>query len=134
MKDSLPSGKQSLRVLKVNNPAHTAAVNRALRKAKNETDYKGYFLLFSVILITLVGNPGGWETHSKVSIFHVFYYGWITAISTGIGALPFFFIHEPDKFWMGVSNAIAVISKTKYLTNYIPFAHLDCPSSCCRGE
>jgi ZIP family zinc transporter len=37
----------------------------------------------------------------------VWYYGWITAVSTGLGVIPFFFIPEPDRFWMGVSNAVA---------------------------
>mmetsp|Transcript_5602 Transcript_5602/g.7758 ORF Transcript_5602/g.7758 Transcript_5602/m.7758 type:complete len:271 (+) Transcript_5602:42-854(+) len=43
----------------------------------------------------------------KVTYQHVWYYGWITAVSTGVGVLPFFLISEPDKYWIGVSNAIA---------------------------
>jgi ZIP family zinc transporter len=40
----------------------------------------------------------------QVTCQHVWYYGWITAVATGFGAVPFVFIKEPNKFWMGVSN------------------------------
>lgn len=37
----------------------------------------------------------------------VFYYGWISAISTGFGVLPLCFVTEMKEYWIGVSNAIA---------------------------
>lgn len=49
---------------------------------------------------SLIGNL-------KVPLSFVWYYGWITALSTGLGALPFIFFKEPSKFWVGVSNAVA---------------------------
>lgn len=33
--------------------------------------------------------------------------GWITAVSTGIGAAPFYFIRNVSKNWVGFSNAVA---------------------------
>ena len=33
--------------------------------------------------------------------------GWITAASTGLGAVPFYFIREVHENWLGLSNAIA---------------------------
>jgi len=33
--------------------------------------------------------------------------GWITAASTGLGAVPFYFIREVHENWLGMSNAIA---------------------------
>lgn len=41
---------------------------------------------------------------------HVWYFGWITAVCTGLGALPFFFIKEPNKLWIGISNGRLPIS------------------------
>jgi zinc transporter ZupT len=38
---------------------------------------------------------------------NVFYYASITAIATGIGALPFFFFQNHIKQWVGQANAIA---------------------------
>ena len=72
------------------------------KKSKgDEIDYLGYFLLLVLIFITVFTRP---DWSEKVSVHHVWYYGWITAISTGLGAIPFYFFPEPDKFWMGVSN------------------------------
>ena len=42
------------------------------------------------------------------SSFHVWWYGWVTALSTGLGALPMlFFPGDASERWLGVSNAIA---------------------------
>ena len=42
------------------------------------------------------------------SIFHVWWYGWVTALSTGLGAFPMlFFPGDASEVWLGVSNAIA---------------------------
>ena len=62
-----------------------------------------------IILVTLFACPesllNGADT--LVSLHHVFYSGWITAVATGVGVIPFFFINEPSKFYTGLSNAIA---------------------------
>ena len=39
--------------------------------------------------------------------FNVFIYALITAIATGLGAIPFFFFKKMTKKWLGISNAIA---------------------------
>lgn len=39
--------------------------------------------------------------------FDVFLYALITAIATGLGALPFFLIKDLTRGWLGISNAIA---------------------------
>lgn len=41
------------------------------------------------------------------STFDVFIYATLTAIATGVGALPFLFIEEMSRRWLGISNAIA---------------------------
>jgi len=41
---------------------------------------------------------------------HVWYYGWITAVSTGLGVVPLLFVRDVgqlDKFYIGMSNAVA---------------------------
>ena len=40
-------------------------------------------------------------------VVNVFIYALITAVATGLGALPFFFIKKMSRNWLGVSNAIA---------------------------
>lgn len=41
------------------------------------------------------------------SVFTVFLYASITAIATGVGALPFLFFRKVSKRWLGYSNAVA---------------------------
>lgn len=73
-------------------------------------DYPGLFMLAIVIGITLFACPTALlltGSQTTVTIHHVFYSGWITAVATGVGVLPFFFLREPSKFYSGLSNAIA---------------------------
>ena len=37
----------------------------------------------------------------------VFLFALLTAVATGIGALPFLFAKHPTRGWLGVSNALA---------------------------
>lgn len=37
----------------------------------------------------------------------VWWYGWLTAFSTGLGALPLLLFAKVDRWWTGASNAIA---------------------------
>lgn len=75
--------------------------------AKKQTfDTLGWSALLLLVIITYATCPSTFIT-DKATLGQVWYYGWITAISTGLGILPFFLFPEPDKFWMGVSNAVA---------------------------
>jgi hypothetical protein len=73
-------------------------------KISKKFDLLGYSLLALLIVVTFVTYPDFDTLKQKVTAQHVWYFGWITAIATGAGVLPFFFFSEPDKFWMGVSN------------------------------
>jgi hypothetical protein len=79
------------------------AAKRAKKKPVKtaQIDYVALFLIVLVILISIFTMPVDW---SVVRAQHVWYYGWITAVSTGVGVLPFFFFSEPNKYWMGISN------------------------------
>ena len=41
------------------------------------------------------------------SAAHVWWYGWVTALSTGLGALPMVWYKNVSDWWLGVGNAIA---------------------------
>jgi ZIP family zinc transporter len=81
----------------------------SVKKKKPTTDYISYAFLAIVIGVTVLAFPEDFFSNNleAVKLSHVFYYGWITAISTGLGVIPFFFFDEPNKFWMAVSNAVA---------------------------
>mmetsp|Transcript_53884 Transcript_53884/g.80061 ORF Transcript_53884/g.80061 Transcript_53884/m.80061 type:complete len:357 (-) Transcript_53884:87-1157(-) len=60
-----------------------------------------------LLLISYFTYPDTLQPIGEPTVHHVFYYGWITAISTGFGVLPLVFVPDLDKFWIGVSNAVA---------------------------
>ena len=45
----------------------------------------------------------------RVTVAQVWYYGWLTAISTGLGVLPFYFIEKPNKYCIGISNGATTV-------------------------
>lgn len=61
--------------------------------------------LFAVITVTTIPRP--FHPEGEPSVQHVFYYGWLTALSTGLGVLPFVFLPDVPTFWVGISNAVA---------------------------
>jgi hypothetical protein len=73
-------------------------------------DWRACTLLTIVIFVTFFCYPS--MDTEKVTIHQVWYYGWITAVSTGIGVLPFYIISNPDTYWRGISNG-------KYILFYI---------------
>jgi zinc transporter, ZIP family len=75
-------------------------------------DWWGSLTLTLIIAITLFGSPQfsslflqqQQQQEGETSLHEVWYYGWITAVSTGLGIIPFFFVNKPNRHWMGVSN------------------------------
>jgi len=50
--------------------------------------------------------PDGIYVSGRTSA-HVWWYGWVTALSTGLGALPMLVFRHVSDFWLGVCNAVA---------------------------
>ena len=93
---------------KKDNKVKKSRSNSSSSKGGAKIDYVGYAVLLILIVITIVTYPR--DTVSRVTWQQVWYYGWITAVSTGLGALPFCFFSDPNKFWMGVSNGALLYS------------------------
>ena len=71
-------------------------------------------ILVMLLIITIVLHPKcSWfdgsasSSNGRPTLHTVFYYGWISAVSTGLGVLPLCFVSEMKDYWIGVSNAIA---------------------------
>lgn len=78
------------------------------------SEKRSYFILLALAIVTYTIHPrSSWFTHAtsaypeKPTLHTVFYYGWISAVSTGLGVLPLCFMTEMKEYWIGVSNAIA---------------------------
>ena len=64
--------------------------------------------VITILTVATVYTMKNSKTYSTaVNIIHVWAYAWMTAVCTGIGALPFFMIDDVNDFWLGICNAIA---------------------------
>lgn len=65
--------------------------------------WAGYLLLLVVTKYTLPD-----ELHTSApTLKHVWFYGWVTALSTGVGAAPLILTHDLGKAMLAYGNAIA---------------------------
>lgn len=63
--------------------------------------------LFAIITYTTIPDPLQPPPGQAPTIQHVFYYGWLTAVFTGLGAVPLAFAPNLASYWVGLSNAVA---------------------------
>lgn len=83
-----------------------------LRSDGSSPDYIGWVLLTVLITITVAGYStvsGRLQNSDEpVTAWQVWYFGWLTAVSTGLGVAPFFFSEQiPKDMYLGISNALA---------------------------
>lgn len=60
-----------------------------------------------IALITYFTIPEPLHPVGRPTVLHVWYFGWISALSTGLGVVPLIFTRELDTYWIGASNALA---------------------------
>jgi hypothetical protein len=77
---------------------------RPKNKATQPTERWVYIVLIAFVILTIVACPRPFIPHGKPSIQHVFFYGWLTAVSTGLGVFPFIFLKDVATYWVGISN------------------------------
>lgn len=80
--------------------------NKGKQKTSQATPMWVYGALVSFAIVSYVTMPNPLQPHhgEEPSIQHVFYYGWLTAISTGLGAIPLVFAPNLPSYWVGISN------------------------------
>lgn len=84
-----------------NDHSQTSIVEPAAEK--HSFDLLGWLLFLVIVAVSIFTCPD-LVISQKVTINQVWYYGWITAVSTGLGVVPFYFVSQPNQFWMGISN------------------------------
>ena len=87
---------------------NTKAKDKEGYKTRSETPTWVNALLISFALVTVVTYPVPFQPHGEPTLKHVFFYGWMTAISTGCGVLPFMILQDVAKFWVGISNGTSL--------------------------
>lgn len=63
--------------------------------------------LLVIAAISVLTYPESLQPVGRPTVQHVWYFGWISALSTGLGVLPLIFSPTLDSWWIGVTNAIA---------------------------
>mmetsp|Transcript_13354 Transcript_13354/g.20245 ORF Transcript_13354/g.20245 Transcript_13354/m.20245 type:complete len:321 (-) Transcript_13354:190-1152(-) len=77
------------------------------KKEPIKTPYSSIVGFSITILITIFTCPKELHTLNGTTVLHVWYYGWLTAISTGLGVIPLILVPQLDSFWIGCANAFA---------------------------
>lgn len=73
--------------------------------AKTSPLTKAIFLI--ILAISYFTYPDTLQPIGNPTVNHVWYYGWISALSTGLGVLPLVFSSDVHSWWIGVTNAVA---------------------------
>ena len=68
------------------------------------TPKRAIFGSLILLLITYFTLPDTLQPVGKPTIQHVWYFGWISAISTGLGVIPLIFAPDFDTYYVGISN------------------------------
>jgi len=65
------------------------------------------FLSVLIVVISYCTFPENLQPVGKPNVSHVWYFGWISALSTGLGVLPLVISPNLNSYWIGVTNAVA---------------------------
>lgn len=98
---SADSGDEASPVL-VNPSSSKANGSKSGKKEDTPLWVKILLVVIAVISVTTIPHP--FHPEGEPSLQHVFYYGWLTALSTGLGVAPFVFLPDVPTFWVGISN------------------------------
>ncbi len=60
--------------------------------------------MIAIVAITALTIPETLQPTGKPTVNHVWYFGWISAVSTGLGVLPLIFSPDFNTYWVGVTN------------------------------
>lgn len=80
-----------------------------MAETKRQRQPTSWWTLVAYLLLVLVSKYTLPEDLSPVTptLQHVWYYGWVTALSTGLGAAPLVLAHDMSKQMLCVGNAVA---------------------------
>ena len=92
----------------------------AIEPESKFSEYRSYAILLLFAMITYCAYPSsssssyshhhhhdGQQHNQPITLHTVFYYGWISAISTGLGVVPLCFVTKMNDYYIGLSNAVA---------------------------
>ena len=101
-----------------NSKANSSVVNGNIwGKSKYEGTATPNLAILGAVVIALISYftfPESLQPVGRPTLQHVWYFGWISALSTGLGVLPCVFTNNFDSFWVGVSNCELMHNSASY--------------------
>jgi hypothetical protein len=87
--------------------------NSAQQESESKTPLVTIVSFALIALISYFTYPDTLQPVGRPTLNHVWYFGWISALSTGLGVLPLIFSPKLDSYWIGVTNGekIDVVSR-----------------------
>ncbi len=109
MKDSSDNGHSNTNGIKEVSPASTSQVektpnNETSEEESVETPTITIVLLSIIAAVSYLTLPESLQPVGRPTLQHVWYFGWISALSTGLGVLPLIFSPKLDSWWIGATN------------------------------
>ncbi len=107
---------------KKNGDKAPAAADEKSSVADGDSDVKPHTSTLTIIwciiiaAISVFTYPESLQPIGRPTLNHVWYFGWISALSTGLGVLPLVFSPDLDTYYIGVTNG----------KNYLSVHFLDC--------
>mmetsp|Transcript_19716 Transcript_19716/g.28773 ORF Transcript_19716/g.28773 Transcript_19716/m.28773 type:complete len:355 (+) Transcript_19716:150-1214(+) len=86
---------------------HTANTASPAAEEVAKTPMLTIVSMVAILAISYFTYPGSLQPVGRPTLNHVWYFGWISALSTGLGVLPLMFSPSLDSWWIGVTNAVA---------------------------
>lgn len=90
-----------------NNKSSSSRRNNVRTVIERRTPTWAYVVLVIFAIVTCATIPKPFHPQGEPTLNHVFFYGWLTAVSTGAGVFPFLFLPDVATYWVGISNAVA---------------------------
>jgi ZIP family zinc transporter len=93
-----------------NGTSKSEANGEIVKEKKNHVTSPAIYaslVFFAAVTYFAMPHPLQPYRGEEPSIQHIFYFGWLTAISTGLGVIPLIFAPNLASYWVGISNAIA---------------------------
>jgi ZIP family zinc transporter len=91
-------------------PAPVSQSKEADAKAASDAPKTPMATVVALVIIAAISVftcPDTLQPVGRPTLLHVWYFGWISAVSTGLGVLPLILSPCVNTWWIGVTNAVA---------------------------
>ena len=108
-KEASPASASTSQVEETKSPVSTNTSNDKfaedpIKDDEPKTPMITIVCLSIIAAVSYLTFPDSLQPVGRPTLQHVWYFGWISALSTGLGVLPLIFSPKLDTWWIGVTN------------------------------